>query len=73
MTRHYLELGSASDWSSRVENLLQPIRGTTSTQISLVTRHQYEIEFLRLFLRRHFAGKPVLASQNDSCFLKTAN
>ena len=46
MTRHYPDLGSASDWSSRVENLLQPIRGTTSAQIWLATRHQYEISAL---------------------------
>ena len=34
-------LGSASDWSCLVENLLQPIRSTT--QISEVKRHQYGI------------------------------
>ena len=27
-------------------------------------------EFLRLFLRRHFAGKPVVASRNVSSFLR---
>ena len=27
------------------------------------------MEFLRLFLRRHFAGKPVVASRNVGCFL----
>ena len=35
------DLRSASDWSCRVGNLLQPIRGTT--QIWVVTRHQYRI------------------------------
>ena len=44
MTRQYPEVGSASDWSCRVENLLQPIRGTT--QIWVVTRHQYGISTL---------------------------
>ena len=39
MTRHYPDLGSASDWSCHVGNLLQPIRSTTQTW--LVTRHQY--------------------------------
>ena len=39
MTRHYPDLGSASDWSCHVGNLLQPIRITTQTW--LVTRHQY--------------------------------
>ena len=29
MTRHYLDLGSASDWSYRVGNFLQPIKSTT--------------------------------------------
>ena len=41
MTRHYPDLGSASDWSCRVGNLIQPIRSTT--QIWVVTRHQYGI------------------------------
>ena len=39
MTRNYLDLGSASDWSYRVGNLIQPIRSTT--QVWVVTRHQY--------------------------------
>ena len=29
MTRHYPDLGSASDWSCRVGNLFQPITSTT--------------------------------------------
>ena len=28
------------------------------------------MEFLRSFLRRHFAGKPVVASQNIGSFLR---
>ena len=28
------------------------------------------MEFLRSFLRLHFAGKPVVASRNVSCFLR---
>ena len=35
MTRHYPDLGSTSDWSCRVGNLIQLIRGTT--QIWVVT------------------------------------
>ena len=35
---------SASDWPCRVGNLIQPIRGTT--QIWVVTRHQYGISAL---------------------------
>ena len=41
MTRHYPDLGSASDWSCRVGNLIQAFRSTT--QIWVVTRHQYGI------------------------------
>ena len=29
ITRHYPDLGSVSDWSCRVRNVLQPIRSTT--------------------------------------------
>ena len=28
------------------------------------------MEFLYSFLRRHFAGKPVMASRNVGCFLR---
>ena len=42
--RHYLDLGSASGWSCGVGNLFQPIRSTT--QIWIVTRHQYGISAL---------------------------
>ena len=44
MKRRYPDLGSASDWSCRVGNLIQPIRRTT--QIWVVTRHQYGISAL---------------------------
>ena len=37
----YPDLGSASDWSCHVENLLHPTRSTT--QIWVVTHHQYGI------------------------------
>ena len=42
--KHYPDLSSASDWLCRVGNLFQPIRSTT--QIWLVTRHQYGISAL---------------------------
>ena len=45
MTRHYPDLGSASDSSWRAENLLQPMKSTN--QIWEVTRS---------FLRRRLAG-----------------
>jgi len=41
MTRHYPDLGSGSDWSSRVGNLLQPIRSITQTWV--VKGRQYGI------------------------------
>jgi len=44
MTCRFPDLGSASDWSSRLGNLLQPMRGIT--QIWVVTRHQYGISLL---------------------------
>ena len=46
-------LGGASDWSYREEILLQPIRSTT--QIWVVTRHQYGNAgfFLRLLYYDH--------------------
>ena len=44
MTRHYPDLGGASDWSCCMGNLIQPIRSTT--QIWVVTHHQYLISVL---------------------------
>ena len=44
MTRHYPDLGSASDWSCRVGILIQPIRSTT--QIWVVRCHQCGISVL---------------------------
>ena len=40
----------------------------STTQIWVVTRHQYG--FLRPFLRLHVAGKSLVASPNVGCFLK---
>ena len=53
MTRHYPALGSASDCSRRVGNLIQPIRSTT--HIWLVTRHQCGIS--ALVSQTSFGGK----------------
>ena len=61
MMRHYLDLGSASD----VLNQISHVENTT--QIWVVTRH-LSMEFLRSFLRRHLAGKPVVALPNVGCF-----
>ena len=41
ITRHYPDLGSASDWSNQISHAPRPIRSTT--QIWVVTRHQYWI------------------------------
>ena len=65
MTRHYRDMGSFSDWSCRVGNLIQPIRSTT--RIWVVTRHQYGIS--ALVSHTSFGGKPVVASPNVCCFL----
>ena len=44
MTRQYPDLGSASDWLNRISQAVRPIRSTT--QIWVVTRHQYGISAL---------------------------
>ena len=44
MTCHWPDLGRVSDWTCCARNLLQPIRNTT--QIWVVTRHQYGISAL---------------------------
>ena len=44
MTRHYPDLGSASDWLNQISHAARPIRSTT--QIWVVTRHQYGISAL---------------------------
>ena len=44
MTRHYLDLGSASDWLNQISHVARPIRSTT--QILVVTPHQYGISAL---------------------------
>ena len=66
MMYRYPDLASTSDWSRSLGNLLQPIRNTR--QIWVVKCHQYGIS--SSFIRRHFAGKLVVASQNDGCFLR---
>ena len=66
MTRHYPDLVSTSDWSCREENLLRP----TICTYQIWQWRFISMEFLRLFLRRHFAGKSVVASRNVSCFLR---
>ena len=50
---YYRDLGSASDWLNPISHSARPIRSTT--QIRLVTRHQYEI--LELVSQTSFGGK----------------
>ena len=62
MTCHYPDLGSASNWSCRKGNLLQPIKSTI--QIWVVTRHQYKISALipqTSFIRRETRGGVYVA------------
>ena len=44
MTHHYPDLGSASDWLNQLSQAARLIRSTT--QIWVVTRHQYGISAL---------------------------
>ena len=66
LTCHYLDLGSASDWSKKFSLAPRPIGNTT--QIWVI--HVISMEFLQSFLRRHFATKPVMALRNAGCFLR---
>ena len=56
MTCHQPDLGSATDWSCRVGNLLQPIRSTT--QIWVEMRHQYGIS--ALVSEASFGGETIV-------------
>ena len=66
MTRHYPDLGSASDWLNQISHVARPIRSIT--QILIVTRHQYGIS--ALVSQTSFGGKPAVASPNVGCFLR---
>ena len=44
MTRHYPDLGSASDWLNQISHAARPIRSTT--QIWVETRHRYGVSAL---------------------------
>ena len=66
MMRHYPDLGSASDWLKQISHVTRPVRSTT--QIWVV--NFISMEFLQMFLRHYFAGKPVVALLNVSCFVR---
>ena len=61
MTRHYLDLGSASDWPCFKQSEAIP-------WIWVVTRHQYGIS--AIVYQMCLPGKPVVASQNVGRFLR---
>ena len=71
MRRHYLDLGSASDWLNQISYAALPIRSTT--QISIVTCHQYGISALvseRLFVGEtsgSVAKYRLFSSKNHMC------
>ena len=69
MTRLYPDLGSASDWLKKIFHAARPIRSTT--KIWVMTRYQYAIP--APVSQKSFLGKPVVQSQNVSCFLKKKN
>ena len=66
MMVHSPELGSASDWLNQISHAARPIRSTT--QIWVVTRHQYGIS--ALVPQTSFGGETSLASPNVGCFLR---
>ena len=63
MTRHYPELGSASDWLKQIfrQSDAKPRHG----QCRVIS-----VEFLPSFLRSHFTGTPVVASRYVVYFLR---
>ena len=69
MTCLYPDLGSASDWSCCMGNLLQPIKRTTQTWVVIYRQYCRETVFLCLLLRRHIRGKPMVVLQNVGRFL----
>ena len=64
MTRHYPDLGSASDWLKQISHAARPIRSIT--QIWVVTRHQYRISALAS--QTSFGGILLLASRMSAVF-----
>ena len=61
----YPDLFRATDWSCTGE-----ICFSQSEALPRSGEWHISMEFLRSFIRRHFAGKPVVASWNVGCFLR---
>ena len=67
MTQHYPDLGNVSYWQKVCFNQSEAL--TRSGKWRVIS-----MEFLLSFLRRHFAEKPVVASQNSGrVFLRLSN
>ena len=61
MTRHYSDLGSASDWLKQISHATpRPVRSTT--QIWVVTCHQHEISGL--------VSQSSIRGENSGCAAK---
>ena len=60
VTRHYPDLGSASDWSCRERNLLQPFKSNTSS-----------VEFFALVRQTSFREETSGGVAKFRCFLRT--
>ena len=69
MTRHYSDLGSASDWLKQISHAAQPIRSTT--QIWGEMRHQYGIS--ALVSQTSFRGQTRGAGPAERIFKWGAN
>ena len=54
MTRHYPDLGSASDWLNQISHAARPIRSTT--KICVVTRHHDQYGISALVSQTSFGG-----------------
>ena len=61
MTRYHPDLGSASDWLKICFNQSATLPRSWKCYIT-------STGCLCSFLRRHFAGKPVVVSRKDGCF-----
>ena len=63
MTGYYPHLGSASDWLKICFNRSQALPRSWKCCVT-------SMAILCSFLRRHFAGKPVVVSGNVGCFFR---
>ena len=63
MTRHYTDMGSASDSLNQISRAAR-----STTQIWVVTRHQYGIS--TLIPQRSFGGETNSCVVNVGCFLR---